>query len=318
MVKIIHSILFLLFIGFQALGATSSEEGAHPTPQRLLKPFQSVRDAIAFSYYATSVSGRQVDSHQLYSFLETPRLQSLSNSLIKTYTTKIDSLDLELSYISIEDGDINHTSIVPIKWQQMVRKETHDVVFYFPFMTGEEFHADPAACSLNTYKKAIAHFVRELSAQTTHPIFIHTIMDAVNHYSEIEIKITPSQGMRIQTTDPLAKNFFGVAASSPRHTLSLQSFFRDLFQDYTLQIETTHRGDQLFNFHDCGRFSLIYMLYRLEGRDPRTLSSEDIYHKFKALEGAEFEKYNDASPSLFSRLMTPRRWAVDLFFTLVP
>ena len=51
--------------------------------------------------------------------------------------------------------------------------------------------------------------------------------------------------------------------------------------DMPLNIQHVYRADQCYNEHDCGRFSAIYLLYALSGKNISDLSRDEIYQGFK-------------------------------------
>jgi hypothetical protein len=54
-----------------------------------------------------------------------------------------------------------------------------------------------------------------------------------------------------------------------------------LINQKPFSIDVIFRGDQCYNRHDCGRFSLIYLMSALDGQDIRTLSRFNVYTGFK-------------------------------------
>ena len=88
------------------------------------------------------------------------------------------------------------------------------------------------------------------------------------------------------SVDPERQNiFFDIVDSGP---LDYKNFGRCLLETYCrktsndLDVANTYinyqtRWDQLFNFNDCGRLSLIYFINRLKGTHPKDLTPVDVY-----------------------------------------
>jgi hypothetical protein len=132
------------------------------------------------------------------------------------------------------------------------------------------------------------------------------------------------------TFDPETKIINWVTGSSHPLPAVSQAYFSDLAR--SLNLELTHdyhfKSDQWINFHDCGRFSTVYLQAHMNGIDPLTLSNSDVYEGLKSLEANEYETFHqtktDMNPyprkrSYFSGLTrmfirTPCEFIMNTFF----
>ncbi|MEI6882638.1 MAG: hypothetical protein WCK82_15060 [Bacteroidota bacterium] len=188
-------------------------------------------------------------------------------------------------------------------------------------------------------------FLREIRARFPHkPIKIHALLRSqassseniverviaatsnqeetyVGHFSYAALSIDPRHAsMAVRVVNPtLDKNQPYIRAiageKEPLPTQSL-SFFREISQAEGLDLldHTYHyRGDQVLNFHDCGRFSIIYLIAEILGKSPLEMSNHDIYLGFKELQRHHYDESKtrpDGSktpsliPSRFSRFAT--------------
>lgn len=112
-------------------------------------------------------------------------------------------------------------------------------------------------------------------------------------YAQIDINIA-EQNMAVKVIDPTfdpehpyTKPFFGSSHPLPDQSLRLFQKVADSTH-LTLNHHYYFRGDQVVNFHDCGRFSTIYLLFQTEGRNALNLSNYDVYQGFKRLEAGGY------------------------------
>ncbi len=138
------------------------------------------------------------------------------------------------------------------------------------------------------------------------------------HFSYAHITLN-EKNIDIRVTNPtfdtdqpgIKKTIFGHADPLPLQSLR---FFQAISETTGLDLKHTYhyRGDQVLNFHDCGRFSMIYLLATIKGRDPLTLSNYEIYQGFKELLATGYDDIHQRKydwnpipkvPSKFSRFI---------------
>lgn len=138
----------------------------------------------------------------------------------------------------------------------------------------------------------------------------------VSHRSYAKISIDPIQKlMNVKVVDPLFnpdKPLIRSVMASPE-PLPEQSerVFQMIAKSSGLKL-TNHiflyRGDQVLNFHDCSRFSTIYLQAELEGKDCMSLSNFEIYQGFKKLEAGGYEKIHQTQTENFPIALSQSRF----------
>lgn len=131
----------------------------------------------------------------------------------------------------------------------------------------------------------------------------------VPHRSYVKISMYPAQGlMSVKVVDSMFnpdKPLIRTLMASPE-PLPVQSkkLFQNIAQALGLKLSNyrfIYRGDQVLNFHDCTRFSLIYLEAELAGSECMKLSNMDIYQGFKKLEAGGYTELNQTATEDFPR-----------------
>lgn len=136
--------------------------------------------------------------------------------------------------------------------------------------------------------KNLKHFLDHIySKYKDKKIRLHSLLhmrnDGGGHVCYADIKVN-KEGAEVNIIDPAINCFIPKQLSEKNRNLFESVFGKKLKYTYHF------RGDQVLNFHDCGRFSTIYLLNSLKGKDPLTLSNYEIYKGFKVLQDKGYER----------------------------
>lgn len=146
-----------------------------------------------------------------------------------------------------------------------------------------------------------------------------------NCYAKININ-SKHQNMTVKivdpTFDPDKPILRDITITPTPLPLASEQLFKKIVQFCHLKLKKLsyhYRGDQVLNFHDCSRFSTIYLQSELEGNDCLNLTNYDIYRGFKTLEENDYETIqrrplNAPDTSFFvTHVTNPVRYVVDYF-----
>lgn len=134
----------------------------------------------------------------------------------------------------------------------------------------------------------------------------------IGHYCYGKVVIYPNQSkLDVSIIDPnfnVERPIVRSICGSP-NPLPLQSahFFMHLGSAMGWDVNHTYhyRGDQVVNFNDCGRFSMIYLFAEINGQSALSLSNYDIYRGFKMLYEYHYDLFHQRITSPFMQLERP-------------
>ncbi len=121
-------------------------------------------------------------------------------------------------------------------------------------------------------------------------------ISVIGHYCGVTMNINPdNQSLKVKVVDPTfnverpyVKALFGLKEPLEQKCLRLFTKFSE-----SLNLRLNHgyyfRGDQVVNMSDCGRFSMIYLLSEINGKEASSLTNYDIYQGLQTLEEDGYE-----------------------------
>jgi len=333
--------LFLATISLQSFGMVAEDGANSVTSSRPVSSFgylaslkTYVYNFMASNYYMTSVVGYASYPRPIGKFFENlpdPERFSRDKKLLTRTESDVATVYSSIEYFKREEAGL--LIIAPYSVKRYVTIKGYDENFRchpWVFPIDDLFSHDVSAL-LNEFSNEAAHkkLIIHGHARTQGMVngFSRKIFGSGNHICQITLQIDPSaKEMLVEVIDSVSKRIdqgFGSSMGLRSNCEIIEEFFSKVASDlsWIYKLKYVYREDQILNLHDCGRFSTIYFLARLEGKDPQNLSAEDIYRGFKVLERGGYEDFHQeegkGTPSLFSRVCAPRRWLTDLFFSLI-
>jgi len=156
------------------------------------------------------------------------------------------------------------------------------------------------------------------------PIKIHTLLrseqstsrSVKGHFAYAQILISADQqSIAVKVIDPsfdpeqpYVNTVFG--SLDPLSCQSERMFKRVADNLGISQFQHTYhyRADQVFNFHDCGLFSIGYLLSEMEGSDALGLSNYDMYQCFKILETDSYHEFHETKAQTLLPIPCVQSW----------
>lgn len=132
-------------------------------------------------------------------------------------------------------------------------------------------------------------------------------LSVIGHFCYAQITLNAErQSMEVRVIDPTfdteqsyVKPIFGSLEPLPSQSEKMFKIIAENMGIPKLKHTYHYRADQVFNFHDCGLFSTIYLLSETAGRNALDLSNYDIYQGFKILKANGYHRYHETKTPTF-------------------
>lgn len=148
--------------------------------------------------------------------------------------------------------------------------------------------------------KVTSHVIKDLIEKNPDKkVDILTLFDSPGHHCAARVTLD-NGAMKVEIYEP---DILEKLSPSEEY----RTYFEQIANEAGLELDYScyPLGHQIVNMQDCSRFSLVYLLALADGKDPRDLSSHDVYKGFEFLKSRGLK---EETVSKFAKGMNVLRW----------